>query len=281
MRQFVEESLQTAVKVGSTRAESLCLHALGAVDYLLGDWSEASGHLASSVDLARQVGSTFGEVLGLQRMAAIETMRGEFETSHKLLSDALSTAQVSQNPMVQVHSMTRIFGGLTSDRLEAGDLQGATEYLAKGLEVQGAVGKCVPCDVLLYPAAVPLYIALGDLEQADWACSQLEDSANRFGSRAWIAQARYLRGLLAGEFQEWKRAKTLLRGAMSIYEELKQPFDLSNTQRALGEVLLRGGTVDGDEDPVALLEAAQRGYESLGALNRRDEVARLLSEMVL
>lgn len=269
------------MKVGSFRAESLCLHALGAVDYLLGDWDESAANLMSSVDLARKVDSTFGEVLGLQRAAAIETARGNFEEGNQLLTQALETAQVSTSPMVEVHSMTRLLGGLTGNRLEAGDLKSATGYLAKGLEIQSKVGKCVPCDVLLYPAAVPLYIALGDLEQADWACTQLEESANRFGSRAWIAQARYLRGLLAGEFQEWERSKTLLREAMRIYEELKQPFELANTQQALGEVLLRGGTKSGDEEPGALLEAAQKTYRQIGAMNRHDAVSQLLSEIVV
>lgn len=274
------ESLEKAVKVGSVRAESLCLHALGAVDYLLGDWDQSASSLKSSVELAQKVDSTFGEVLGLQRSGAIETARGNFDEGHHLLSEALAIAQASTSPMVQVHSMTRLLGGLTSNRLEADDLQSATEYLAKGLEIQRQVGQCVPCDVLLYPAAVPLYIALGDLEQADWACSQLEDAANRFGSRAWVAQARYLRGLLAGEFQEWDRSKSLLREALSIYEELGQPYELAQSQQVLGEVLLRGGTVSGDEEPDALLETARKTYKQIGAKSRYEAITQLLSEIV-
>ena len=87
--------------------------------------------------------------------------------------------------------------------------------------------------------------------------------------------------VLAGEFQEWERSKTLLREAMSIYEELKQPFELANTQKALGEVLLRGGTKSGDEEPGALLEAAQKTYRQDGAMNRHDAVSQLLSEIVV
>lgn len=281
MREFVTESLEKAVKVGSLRAESLCLHALGAVDYLLGNWDESASSLRSSIELARKVDSTFGEVLGLQRAATLETARGNFEQGSQLLNEGLALAQVSPSPMVQVHSMTRLFSGLTSNRLEAGDLKSATKYLAEGFEIQTQVGKCVPCDVLLYPAAVPLYIVLGDLEQADWACTQLEEAANQFGSRAWIAQARYLRGLLTGEFQEWTRARSLLREAMSIYEQLEQPFELAMTQQALGEVLLRGGVITEDEEPSSLLESAQKIYRQLGAKNRAEAIAQLLSEIVV
>ena len=79
------ESMEKTVEVGSVRGESLCLHALGAVDHLLGNWEEAAKNLDLSVELARKVGSTFGEVLGIQRAATIQTALGNLPEGHDLL----------------------------------------------------------------------------------------------------------------------------------------------------------------------------------------------------
>lgn len=275
------ESLDRADDAGSIRAQSLCGHALGAVDYLLGDWESSKRSLEKSIEQAREVGSTFGVVLGQQRTAIVETATGRLREAHERLVEALEMAGKSDSPMVKVHSMTRLYGALALNRLEADDLQAADRYLRRGFRVQRAVGECVPCDVLMYPAAVPLYIATGDLEKADRACTQLEDAANSFGSRAWIAQARYLRGVLLGEFQEWERSKWLLREALAIYKDLEQPYEWAQVAQALGEVILRGEAVPGDEDPEAILRDALSTYEKLGATIRAGALSQLLEELVV
>ena len=275
------ESLERAAEAGSIRARSLCEHALGAVDYLLGDWESSEQALQASVEKAREVGSTFGEVLGQQRIAIVETATGRMSQAHERLTEALEIANKSDSPMVQVHSMTRLYGALAQNRLDVGDVQAANRYLERGFRVQRAVGKCVPCDVLMYPAAVPLYIAIGDLEKADWACAQLEDAANGFVSRAWIAQARYLRGVMLGESQEWERSKSILREALSIYRDLEQPYESAQVAQALGEVILRGGSISGDEDAESLLKEAYETYSTLGSHIRRDAVGQLLKELVV
>ncbi len=281
MRQFVVESLEQAEEVGSIRAQSLCEHALGAVNYLIGEWDTAEDALEASVDKARDVGSTFGEVLGQQRKAIIETATGRLSDAHERLSEVLKIATASDVPMVKVHSMTRLYGALAQNRLDAGDIRAAQRYISRGFRIQNAVGRCVPCDVLMYPAAVPLYVSIGDLEKADWACSQLEEAANGFGSRAWIAQARYLRGMLLGEFQEWDRSKTVLREALAIYEELDQPYETAQAKQTLGEVILRAGRAKSDPDPEQLLREALDLYEQLGAIPRKESLEELLGQMVV
>ena len=220
-------------------------------------------------------------VLGQQRTAIVETATGRHREAHDRLTEALEMATKSDSPMVKIHSMTRLYGALALNRIDAGDLQAASRYLQRGFRVQRAVGECVPCDVLMYPAAVPLYIALGDLEKADSACTHLEDAANSFGSRAWIAQARFLRGVLLGEFQEWERAKSFLREALSIYKELEQPYETAQVAQALGEVILRGGSTTGDEDPERLITEAISEYRNLGATVRADSLSQLLEQLVV
>lgn len=183
--------------------------------------------------------------------------------------------------MVKVHSVTRLYGALAQNRFDAGDTSAADRYLQNGFRIQRAVGECVPCDVLLYPAAVPLYITQGKLEEADHACTQLENTANAFGSRAWIATARHMRGILLGESQEWERSKALLRDAITIYRELEQPYEIAQVAQALGEVILRGTGSRDDEDPQALLKEAHAIYARLGSTVRRDQLGQLLQDVVI
>lgn len=218
-------------------------------------------------------------MLGQQRIAIVETATGRMQEAHSRLVDALAMATASDSPMVKVHSLTRLYGTLALNRLEAGDRKAATRYIERGFRVQRTVGECVPCDVLMYPAAVPLYMAAGDFQKADEACRRLEEAANGFGSRAWIAQARHLRGKLLGEYQEWERAKSLLREAHATYEELEQPYERAQVAAELADVVLRGPGAAGDEDPETLLKNAGATYETLGARARRDSLNRQLAEL--
>ena len=100
--------------------------------------------------------------------------------------------------LVRLHSLTRILGTLAHNPLEAGELAQPVAYVARGWEAQKISGECIPCDVSLYLAAVPVYLALNDREAAGWATRRAEETAANFGSHAWSATAVYIRGLLHG-----------------------------------------------------------------------------------
>lgn len=232
---------------------------------MLGDWEESLSAYQESIDLATEVDSTFAHIIGSQRLAVLETGLGRFDDAHQRLLDAKARANASDSPFVQIHSSTRIYGGLAQNRLDAGDLALATQYLAEGFAAQEQYGECVTCDVLLYPAAVPIYILLGDLDQAEWACAKIEDASSAFGSRVWFGYARLLRGMLASAREQWDQAHQLLTEALNIFEELEQPFEVAITLEYLAEVLGKDGEPESDLSNLQLLEKSAEIYAKIGS----------------
>lgn len=221
--------------------------------------------LERSLELAREVDSVFGQVLGLQRLGLLETGLGRCEAAQDRLCRALDMAQHSRSPMVRGHGIGRVLATLAFNRLEAGELPQAAGYLAEGYAMQRRVGDCPSCDVLLYPAAVPIAIALGDLEQAEAACRRAEESASAFRSQAWLATARYLRGLLATARGEWHVAAGSLERALQTFVSLDQPYDAARCLEATAILAERAGGALPGLDPSDSRRKAVGLYQRLGA----------------
>jgi tetratricopeptide (TPR) repeat protein len=256
----VLQALARAAQVGNPRAQAVCYHALGAVRYLAGRWTESTEALGRSIELARSVGSTFGVVLGMQRLAVVETGQGRYQDAHDRLVTALALMRSSDDPLVLSHSPVRLFTSLTENRLRAGNLAGAAQCLAEGYAAQRAVlaegfGVCATCDVLLYPAAVAVHLARGERDEAERAGGEAERAATWFHSRVWRATARYLRGLLAEAEAEPSSAAPCFEEAAAQFRKAGQPYDLARCLEALARVT-------GDERP---RQEAYQLYKRLGA----------------
>jgi tetratricopeptide (TPR) repeat protein len=213
----------------------LCQQTLGAVLYLRGHWSESEIALRRSIELARSFDGSFAEILGIQRLALLETGMGRLQVAHERIRDVLPIARASTNPMVRGHTPGRLLATAISNRFEAGDLDAATQYLAQCFAEQALTGNCPTCDVMLYPAAVPVYLALGDLQQAERASQKAEETAQLFRSRAWTAASFSCRGLLAARRGEWPAATESFSAALRMFETLDQPYDIARTLDALAE----------------------------------------------
>jgi hypothetical protein len=203
--------------------------------YLRGQWSESEVALQRSIELARSFGGTFPEILGMQRLALLETGLGRSEVAHQRIRDVLPIARSSTNPMVRQHTPARLLATAIRNRYEADDLGAASAYVATGFAEQALLGECPTCDVMLYPAAVPVYLALGDVQRASHATQKAEETALLFRSRAWTAAALSCRGLLAAARTDWQSAADGFAAALRIFEALDQPYDIARTLEALAD----------------------------------------------
>lgn len=265
--------------MGNPRAHALCLHALGAVLSLQGRWPESVTALGESVQISRSFSGVFGDVLGEQRIAQIETAIGLFDQAKARLEKALALARNSSSPMVRAHSLGRIYSSLAINRYEAGDLSEATRFLARGFSTQQVVGECAGCDVLLYPAAVPIYLAHNDLDLAAEACSKAEETAGAFRSRSWVAVSRDLNGLLASARADWQAARLHFREAADTFEALGQPYEMARALEGLALALTKSPAATGESNPADVLNRAIETYTSLGAPYRAEKAKSSLTTL--
>jgi ATP/maltotriose-dependent transcriptional regulator MalT len=105
----------------------------------------------------------------------------------------------------------------------AGEIDAAEHYLSLGLAMSERHGHCATCHALLYPVAVSVHIARGSLSLAEAFCRQLENAAQQYQSRAWIAMARQARG-------ELMTAHGNLETALACYEEASQAFKATGNE---------------------------------------------------
>ena len=244
------------------------------MQYLRGEWPQSAENLQRSIALAVSFGGTFGEVLGEQRLALTETAMGRYQPAFDRLKRALQVARASDDPLVQWHSIGRILTTLAGNRFGAGDLPAAAEYLAEGFRVQHEIGECPGCDVLLYPVAVPIYLALGQPADAEAACRQAEETALAFRSQAWTAAARYVRGLVCLAQRDWAAAAEQLTAARDAFAVLGQPYDAARAMEALGDVAVDSGAPAAQSDASALYDSASAEYLRLGAAGDAGRLAR-------
>jgi tetratricopeptide (TPR) repeat protein len=273
---LVRETLERARKVGNPRAMALCAHALGAVLQLAGRWLDSARALNESIELCGSFEGTFGLVLGEQRLGQIESAVGLFEAADKRLQGALNTARTSTSTMVRAHSLGRIYATLAVNSYDSGELQQATRYVARGFAVQREVGDCAGCDVLLYPAAVPVYIARGELDRAESAVRKAAETAAAFQSRAWVATARYLAGLLACAHSDWRAATGHFEESATTFEKLGQPYSLARSLESLAVAQSHVSSTPG-KAVERLVHRAAGHYREVGATVRAAKVEELLA----
>jgi class 3 adenylate cyclase len=179
----------------------------------------------------------------------------------------------AEEAFLQAHELGREpEPGLSLLRLARGEVGSANASILRALEEEPAAA--VPRPRLL-PAAVEIAVAAGDLEMARRAASELETVAERFGTQAMEATARWAQGAVRLAEGDAAGARKELRRALALWNEVEAPYEAARVRMLLGEAY----RADGDEHTAALeLRAAKSAFERLGALPDAERAADLLGE---
>jgi DNA-binding SARP family transcriptional activator len=270
----VTEALAQAEAVGDLRAMAVCEHALGSLHFVTGRWHDSRDELARSVRLARAVGASQAAIIGEQRLGLLETAVGQSADGRRRLERVLAEARDADSLITHHHSRTRILAAIARTHLQAGALDDARASVDEAFAAQRDLGGCVSCDALLFPTAVPVYLATGAIDRASVAANEADATAGAFGSRGWVAAADHARGLLLAAQDDDARADASLSAAASTFARLGQPYDLARTLTALAFV--RGRMPRRRDDAAGLRRRADELYRALGARPDPDRVRLVL-----
>jgi hypothetical protein len=183
---MVDRTLEQAGRMGAPRAVALCKNFGGALSFSHGDLDAAERQLREAVDLYAQIGAASGEALSLGRLGALLVAGGRLDEADEVLSRGLLRAE---HALMRSHCLTRVYAGLAAQRLAAGDLAAAEQYLLDGEDAARRHGHCLTCNALLLPEAVRVRIAGSRLDLAESAAAELWRLAESSGSRIWRAIA--------------------------------------------------------------------------------------------
>jgi predicted negative regulator of RcsB-dependent stress response len=213
--------------MGAPRAIALCQCFNGALEFQAGHWAEAEAALRESIQVNREIGAASGEALACQRLGVLQTARGQ-------LADGLATLEegvlAAERALMRAHCLTRLYAAMARNRLAAGNVPAAGSVLAQGLGMSERHGHCATCDALLLPVAVSVRLAEGDFTAAERFCRQLDEAAEQYASRLWLAMARQSRGELAA-------AQGRLDAALEQYAEAQDGFAAAGNEYEVARCL--------------------------------------------
>ncbi len=221
------------------RAIALCQCFNGALEFQAGHWAEAEAALRESIALYRELGAASGEALAWQRMGVLQTARGQLDEAMAAFEEGLAAAE---RATMRAHCLTRLYASMTRNRLLAGDSAAARQCLALGLAMGERHGNCATCDALLLPVAVSVWVAQGDLAAAEASCQQLEQAAQQYASRAWVAMARQSRGELAAAQGDLECALACYAEAHAAYTAAGNTYEATRCMVAAAALQSARGT---------------------------------------
>jgi tetratricopeptide (TPR) repeat protein len=199
------------------RAIALCQCFNGALEFQAGHWAEAEAALRDSIQIYREIGAASGEALACQRLGVLQTAQGQLAEGLVTLEEGVLAAE---RALMRAHCLTRLYAAMARNRLAAGDVEAAGQVLDLGLTMSERHGHCTTCDALLLPAAASVKVAKGDFLAAERFCQLLDEAAEQYASRLWLAMARQSRGELAA-------AQDRLDAALEYYTEAQAGFAAS------------------------------------------------------
>jgi tetratricopeptide (TPR) repeat protein len=228
--------------MNAPRAIALCQCFNGALEFQAGHWDSAKAALEESISLYGQIGAASGEALAWQRLGVLQTARGQLEEAMRSFNEGVV---VAERATMRAHCLTRLYASITRNRLLAGDLDAAGQYLALGLAMGERHGNCSTCDALLLPVAVSVAVAREKFDEAEAFCWRLDKAASEYGSRTWVAMARQARGELAAAQGDLESALGYYSEALEGFRDAGYDYEAARTLEAAAEVRrLRGSPVD-------------------------------------
>lgn len=248
--------------MGAPRAIALCQCFSGALEFQSGHWSDAEAALRESIRLYREIGAASGEALAWQRLGVLQTAQGKLDEAIDSLNEGLAAAEFA---VMRAHCMVRLYVSMTRNRLQAGNLGSAERNLSLGLAMGERHGNCATCNALLLPSAVSVRVLQGKLSEAETFCQKLDEAAQEYGSKIWIAMARQSRGELASARNDIEGALTYYAEALQAYQAAGHNYEAARCLTAIAD-LCSARNSPGDQDTaVELRSQARQVYQSLGA----------------
>jgi hypothetical protein len=163
--------------------------------------------------------------------------------------------------------------GMSLLRLARGHVGSAATGLQTALDALGG-GRLARARLL--PARVEVALATGDIDSAQEAVGELEETAETYGTPALGAVADHARGALELTIGNAAEAKRRLESAIRLWQRVDAPYDAARARALLGEAQLAGG----DRDSCVMeLRAAGATFERLGARPDVDSSKRRIAEL--
>ncbi len=286
-----------------TRGEAESLYQLGMLYRDKGDVENAKKYLQESADLFGRVPAPSSQATSLRRIAYIYSSDGDYQTANLIYQEALAIARKGDEKEVIAKILSGMSGlcrlqgeydlavnyGLQAMEIqeEMGDQDGLT-YTLDRLGVVYKLQEDYPKALTYYQRALNLrqaspdkrlsdlayssmvigetYMALDSLPSAERAHRQALHWYKEDGDDSGVAYATYHLGEVARRSKEYQKAKTYLKEARKLFQDLDIPRGEANTLYSLTALMLDQNSY---REAAVFAEPFYRIAEWLGSRNHR------------
>jgi DNA-binding NarL/FixJ family response regulator len=234
--------------------QQICLF-LAELEWLAGNWDAAAVYAAEGLEIAEQAGLRLREGSTTGLVALIQASRGEA---------VLARATAERGIAISEEVGDLGYGRYTRQVLAFLDLSlGDAAAAARSLDSY-AVGHAIegPKRIVFAGDLIEALVQLGDLERATALTDEVAARGRQIRRPPMIAAADRCRALILAARGDIGVALGSAELAVSVYEELRFPFELARSQLILGEVQRRAKRRKAAR---GTLDLAIDGFERLGA----------------
>ena len=257
--QWCQQSLEFMKRTGITSLFSVCRNYYATVLIWKGEWEEAEAELSAALRELVNARPQYTKE-GQAKLGELRRRQGRFDEAEALLTQA------------EPHQMALLSRGALA--LDRGDAATAIDYaqrFMRRISDEDQAEHVFGLDLLLRA-----HLLRGDLPAAEDALAQLEQTALAVGTRALLATATAVRGLIAGAKGNPDMARGMLEDAADLFVASDDAYDAARVRLDLAGVLLALG-----RDGPALEQAvmAQDVFRRLGAVHHADLASRFIASM--
>ncbi len=271
-RARMKTRLDRARSLGDERAVAAALMHQAELELRAGEWQLASRKAAEGYERAEQIGRE-QDMSGLLYVTArLDAHLGRVQEARDAARRGIALSESCGDEVFLLLHLS-VLGFL---ELSVGDPEAADRILRPLAARIASSALREPSIHGELPNAIEALVELGELEEARRLLAELEERLSRIESPWGEASAGRCEGLILAADGDLGAAVSALERALTVHEQLPQPFDLARTLLALGAVQRRTRKRGAARDA---LERALAIFDELGAAlwteKARSELARV------
>jgi DNA-binding CsgD family transcriptional regulator len=264
--------LERAVSLGDEAAVVAALLHQAELEFRAGNWSLAARKAAEGYERAEQIGREQDMSALLYASALVDAHLGRVREARDAATRGIAFSERCGDEAFRLQNLS-VLGFL---ELSVGD-PGAADRILRPLAARlASFGWREPSIYGELPNAIEALVELGELEEARRLLAELQDRLSRIESPWGEASAGRCEGLILAAEGDLAAALRALERALTLHEQLPQPFDLARTLLALGAIQRRARKRGAARES---LEGALATLDELGATlwaeKARSELARI------
>ncbi|MEU6272709.1 tetratricopeptide repeat protein [Streptomyces populi] len=226
---LVEETL--AWFPARSRSAAACIHQLGIIAELRGDYEQAEERYRASLTIVKELGDRFGIAASYHQLGIIAELRGDYEQAEERYRASLTIKEKLGDRFGIAASYHQL--GIIAELRR--DYEQAEERYRASLTILEELGDRSGIATSYHQLGI-IAQKWGDYEQAEERYRASLTIREELGDRSGIAGSYHQLGMIAQEWGDYQQAEERYRASLTILEELGDRSGIATSYGQLGRI---------------------------------------------